>query len=57
MILLYDDAGKRTELYNIKDDPGERTDLAAKEPGKAQAMLTLLENWQKEVGAQLPVRR
>jgi arylsulfatase A len=57
LIQLYTDAGKVTELYNLQNDPGEKTDLAAKEPERVKAMLARLENWQKEVGAQLPERR
>ncbi len=57
LILLYADAGKRIELYNLKQDPGEKVDLAAKEPTKAAAMRQRLDDWLKDTGAQLPVRR
>jgi len=44
----------RVELYNLKTDPGERTDLAASHPDKAQDLRTRLATWRKDVGAQLP---
>jgi arylsulfatase A-like enzyme len=45
----------RLELYHLKDDPGERSDLAAREPARAQALHAKLQAWRTEVGAQLPV--
>lgn len=57
LILLYADAGERLELYNLKTDPGEKTNLAAKEPARAQAMRQRLGRWLKDVGAQVPTRR
>jgi hypothetical protein len=42
------------ELYNLKDDLGEQTDLAAKLPEKAQALRTKLAAWRQQEGAQLP---
>jgi arylsulfatase A-like enzyme len=42
------------ELYNLRDDPGERTDRAAAEPARAAGMRRDLEAWLGEVGAQLP---
>ena len=42
------------ELYNLKEDIGETHNLAAEKPEKARELFTLLDNWRKEVGAQLP---
>lgn len=44
----------RLELYNLKDDPGETTNLAARLPHQARAFQTRLETWRRAVGAQLP---
>jgi arylsulfatase A-like enzyme len=35
----------RPELYHLEDDPGERVDLAAKEPGRVAALRRHLEPW------------
>jgi arylsulfatase A-like enzyme len=43
------------ELYNLKDDPGEINDLSEEMPDKAHELLNALNNWQKEVNAQIPV--
>ena len=42
------------ELYNLADDPGEGSDLAATEPEKAQELLDRLKAWRVEVGANMP---
>jgi arylsulfatase A len=42
------------ELYNLRDDPEEKTDLTAKEPGKTKTLRAQLDAWRKQVGAQLP---
>jgi arylsulfatase A-like enzyme len=44
------------ELYNLRDDPGERTNLAAKLPEKTQELRHKLAAWQKSVGAKMPPR-
>jgi arylsulfatase A-like enzyme len=49
-------ADGRVELYDLKADPGERTDLAAAQPGRAKALLDRLRAWRKAVGAQMPAR-
>jgi arylsulfatase A len=43
-----------TELYNLRDDPGEQHDLASRMPEKAKALLDRLRAWRTEVGAQMP---
>ncbi len=45
------------ELYNLRDDPGERQDLAASQPERVRQLRTRLESWRREVGAQLPTQR
>jgi arylsulfatase A-like enzyme len=42
------------ELYNLKDDLGEKTNLAQRLPEKAQELLAKLTAWRKQVGAQFP---
>jgi arylsulfatase A-like enzyme len=49
-------ADGRVELYDLKADPGERTDLAAAMADKAGALLDRLRAWRKAVGAQMPAR-
>ncbi|NMC19860.1 MAG: sulfatase [Thermogutta sp.] len=42
------------ELYNLRDDPKESRDLAARMPEKAKELKSKLEAWRAAVGAQLP---
>ncbi|MCK4627994.1 MAG: sulfatase [Sedimentisphaerales bacterium] len=42
------------ELYNLKEDIGEKNNLAAKMPEKANKMRKMLHAWQKEVDAKMP---
>ena len=42
------------ELYNLKDDLSETTDLAAKQPEKAQELRKKLADWRKSVNAAMP---
>ena len=44
------------ELYNLAEDPGERNDLAEKNPEKKKALLRMLHAWQKRLGAKRPSR-
>lgn len=46
--------GPRQELFNLKDDPTESTDLSAKDPAKLKELLTKLNAWRKEVSAPMP---
>ena len=41
------------ELYNLKDDPGEKKNLVATMPEKAEELHALLRQWRKAVGAQM----
>jgi len=43
------------ELYNLAEDVGETTNLAAKKPDKAADLKKKLHAWRKELGAPLPV--
>jgi arylsulfatase A-like enzyme len=49
LLEYYED--QHVELFNLKDDPGEKTDLAAKEPAKAAELRKQLHDWRKSVGA------
>lgn len=42
------------ELYNLKDDIGERNDLSKKMPGKTKELKALLDKWLKDVNANMP---
>lgn len=42
------------ELYNLKDDLSEKTNLAAKNPTKAKELQTKLVAWRKELNAPMP---
>ena len=44
----------RIELYNLKDDIGEKQNLAAKQPEKAAELRKRLQDWRASVGAQMP---
>jgi uncharacterized sulfatase len=46
--------GARTELFNLRTDLGETTDLAATEPARARALQTALRHWLHSVGAEIP---
>ena len=43
------------ELYNLAKDPGERTDLAKRNPRKAAKLRAKLSAWQKQMKAKMPV--
>ena len=44
----------RVELYNLKDDLGEKQDLAAAMPEKAAELKDRLADWRQAVGARMP---
>jgi len=52
--LLYFYKGNRTELYDLKKDPSEKTDLAGQMPEKTAALKTKLDQWLKTVNAEVP---
>jgi alkaline phosphatase len=45
---------QRVELFNLKTDLGEQTDLAVEQPDKAKELLAKLHAWREAVGAQMP---
>ncbi len=46
--------GTASELYNLKDDLGETTNLAQKFPERATQLQSQLARWRQEVGARMP---
>jgi arylsulfatase A-like enzyme len=52
LIAFFEDS--RLELYNLKDDPEEKTNLVPSNPAKAEDMRRQLAAWWMEVRAQLP---
>tara|TARA_B100000900_G_scaffold291654_1_gene250492 strand:- start:530 stop:838 length:309 start_codon:yes stop_codon:yes gene_type:complete len=48
---------EKTELYNLREDLGESTDLSKKHPEETQALRAELSEWQKRLGASLPTAR
>ena len=43
-----------SELYNLAKDPGERTNLAKRNPRKAAELRAKLSAWQKQIKAKMP---
>lgn len=54
LIEFFDDM--RVELYDVKNDIGEKHDLASQMPEKVKQLRDRLHAWRKEVGAQMPSR-
>jgi len=52
LIEFYEDG--RLELYNLKQDVGEKHNLAAQYPDQAQEMRRMLDNWRRSVDAVMP---
>jgi arylsulfatase A-like enzyme len=52
LVELYEDS--RLELYNLRSDPGEQHDLAAKMPERTREMHGMLKNWRQSVNARMP---
>ncbi|MFP4365825.1 MAG: sulfatase [Bacteroidales bacterium] len=42
------------ELYNLKEDIGEKNNLADSNPDKLKELLTMLEKWREEIDAPVP---
>ncbi len=53
LIEFYEDAHR--ELYNLKQDVGERNSLTEKEPAKTEELHQLLKRWRASVDAPMPV--
>jgi len=49
---FYED--NHVELYNVKEDLGEKNDLAARMPEKAKELRERLARWRQDVGARMP---
>ena len=54
LIEYFDDM--RVELYNLREDVGEKRNLAGEMTGKAEELRERLHAWRREVGAQMPSR-
>ncbi len=52
--LIYNHATRKRELFNLSDDLGERTNLAAENPAKARALAGQLAAFLRETNAQMP---
>jgi arylsulfatase A-like enzyme len=52
MIRWYED--NRRELYNLSDDLGEQTDLAAQYPERVEAMDAQLDRWLRQTDGKMP---
>ena len=46
----------RLELYNLRDDLGERNNLASSQPERAKELQTRLAAWRQHVGAKMPTK-
>lgn len=44
----------RVELFNLAADPGEASDLSAREPARTAELRSRLDSWRRDVGAKLP---
>ena len=44
------------ELFNLKNDPSEKTNLAGAKPEVVKKLYCDLENWREKIGAQIPSR-
>ncbi len=49
--------GKTFELFNLKEDIGEKQDLSKSRPEKVQELDDLLQTWLKQTGAKLPIAK
>jgi arylsulfatase A len=54
LIEFYED--DRVELYNLQEDPGEKTNVAARDSARAGQMRAKLHAWRKNVQATMPER-
>ena len=52
LVVHYED--ERTELFNLADDPGEETDVAAEFPEKVDELKAFLDKKLEETGAKFP---
>ncbi|MGQ1784499.1 MULTISPECIES: sulfatase [unclassified Saccharicrinis] len=54
MLYYYED--QQTELFNLKNDLGETTNVAGKFPDKVQELKKLMDNWLKNTNALVPAQ-
>ncbi|UCE50830.1 MAG: sulfatase, partial [Phycisphaerales bacterium] len=54
LIECYEDG--RLELYNLKEDIGERSNMAASMPAKTAELHGALKRWRDRVGAKYPTK-
>lgn len=47
-------AGARVELFNLRSDLGETTDLASQEPARAGKLQAQVRSWLRSLGAEIP---
>ncbi|HUB33259.1 MAG TPA: sulfatase-like hydrolase/transferase, partial [Bryobacteraceae bacterium] len=52
LIEFYEDG--RLELFHLPGDPGERRNLARREPARVKSLHALLKDWRHSVGAAMP---
>lgn len=45
---------RHVELYHLREDPGEKTDLASRQPAQAERLRSRLDEWRRRVEARLP---
>ena len=55
--LIYQHVTQELELYNLKNDIGETTNLASKESSKLNELAKVLSDFLRESGAQLPIEK
>lgn len=53
LVFFYED--ERAELFNLKDDPQESTDISTENPGKVEELKKILETKLQASGAKFPV--
>lgn len=53
LLELFEDGS--LELYDLRADPGEKTNLATTEPARAKELQAALIDWRKRVGARMPL--
>ena len=54
LIRRYTLSGAKYELYDLKSDPQERTDLSIQKPNKVKELSEKLDDWLKRTGARMP---
>lgn len=47
----------KTELFNLQEDISESRDLKFEQPDKAKELYQMLQNWQTEIDAKMPIKK